>query len=144
MKFKKGAWYSLEIPSASDEILEVEESIIEALSQTALSETDVFAVRLALDEALANAIKHGNQADACKKVAIRFRIEDSSITITVRDEGSGFDFRNVPDPTTDENLELPCGRGLLLMRSYMDSVTFSPSGNEVTMVKSRGGASCAR
>jgi len=141
MRFKKGAWYSLEIPSVPEETLAVEEAIIEALAQTTLSEPDVFAVRLALDEALANAMKHGNDADPKKKVFIRFRLDDSTITITVRDEGGGFDRSQVPDPTDDANLELPCGRGLLLMRCYMDSVTFNKAGNEVTMTKSRGGAS---
>ncbi len=141
MRFKKGAWYSLEIPSVPEETLAVEEAIIEALAQTTLSEPDVFAVRLALDEALANAMKHGNDADPKKKVFIRFRLDDSTITITVRDEGGGFDRSQVPDPTDDANLELPSGRGLLLMRCYMDSVTFNKAGNEVTMTKSRGGVS---
>lgn len=138
MPFKKNAWYSIDIPSASEEILEVEESIIEALTQTVLTNSDVFAVRLALDEALANAIKHGNCADPGKKVCIRFRLEDEGITISVRDEGCGFDYRNIPDPTADDRLELPCGRGLLLMKSYMDKISFNDAGNEVTMFKGRG------
>ena len=138
MVFKKGVWYFVEIPSVAEQIMEVEESIIEALAQTSFGDTDVFAVRLALDEALANAIKHGNNSDPTKKVCVRFCIEDSKITLSVRDEGLGFDRRCIPDPTEDDRLEIPCGRGLLLMRSYMDSVTFSETGNEVTMVKSRG------
>jgi len=144
MNFRQGAWYSLEVPSIPEEISEVEEAIADALSYSSFCETDVFAVRLALDEAVTNAMKHGNRSDPKKKVFIRFCIEDSAITISVRDEGPGFDYRDVPDPTADENLELPSGRGLLLMRSYMDSVVFNEAGNEVTMIKRMGGGSCAR
>ena len=138
MTFRKGVWYFVEIPSVPEQILEVEEAIIDALSQTGFPESDVFAVRLAIDEALANAIKHGNACDPSKKVHIRFCLENSRVTLAVRDEGRGFDYRNIPDPTTDDRLELPCGRGLLLMKSYMDSVSFNEIGNEVTMVKGRG------
>ena len=142
--FTKGTWYCVEIPSIVDEIGDVEESVIEALAQTSFSDVELFAVRLALDEALANAIRHGNGADPCKKVFVRFCMEDARITISVRDEGRGFDVTNIPDPTEDERLELPCGRGLLLMKSYMDSVTFNECGNEVTMVKTTGGSPCVR
>ncbi len=137
-EFKKGIWYSVDIPSIPEEILDVEETIIEALSHTSFSDTDVFAVRLALDEALANAMKHGNDCDHAKRVFIRFCIEDDAITVSVRDEGPGFDCSDIPDPTIDENLDIPSGRGLLLMKSYMDSVVFSDRGNEVTMVKRKG------
>jgi serine/threonine-protein kinase RsbW len=134
MKFKKGVWYFVEIPSIPEQILEVEE----AIAQTHFPEPDVFAVHLALDEALANAMKHGNDADSSKKVHVRFCIEDARITISVHDEGRGFDYTCIPDPTQDDRLDLPCGRGLLLMKSYMDSVSFNKEGNEVTMVKNRG------
>lgn len=143
-RFKKGAWYSIDIPSVNSQVIEVEEAIIDALSHTGFSEEDAFAVRLSLDEALANAIKHGNRADPKKSVSIRFCFDDKSITIVVKDEGPGFDFTCVPDCTGDDRLELPCGRGLLLMKSYMDSVFFNETGNEVTLVKGRGDGKCAR
>lgn len=141
-RFKKGTWYSIEIPSIPEQILDVEEAIIEALCQTTFVDRDSFATRLALDEALANAIKHGNQEDRGKKVFIRFCLDDSSITITVRDQGEGFDACAVPDPTESDRLEIPSGRGLLLMRMYMDSVAFNDKGNEVTMVKRRHHQAC--
>jgi len=137
-QFKRGRWYSIDIPSIPGQIVDVEESIIEALSQTALSGADVFAVRLALDEALANAIKHGNGGDAGKVVSIRFRFEDSTFTVTVKDEGPGFDYCAVPDCTSPDRIELPSGRGLLIMKTYMDKVVFNEKGNEVTMIKGRG------
>jgi serine/threonine-protein kinase RsbW len=141
-RFKKGVWYSIDIRSVSQETIDVEEAIIEALAQTQFSEEDVFAVRLALDEALANAIKHGNCADAGKCVSIRFCFDDDRITITVKDEGPGFDFSCVPDCTDDDRLELPSGRGLLIMKSYMDRVLFNETGNEVTLIKGRGNGKC--
>lgn len=143
-RFRKGAWYSISIPSVSTQVIEVEEAIIEALSQTGFSEEDAFAVRLSLDEALANAIKHGNGADPEKNVFIRFCFDDELITIVVRDEGPGFDFSCVPNCTDDDRLELPCGRGLLLMKSYMDRVLFNEKGNEITLIKGRGNGKCAR
>ena len=135
MNISKGKWYTLEIPSRTENIVQVEEAIIKALEEGDFSDSDVFAVRMALDEALSNAIKHGNRRDPGKSVSVRFLIEDDTITISVKDEGAGFDYTDMPDPTAPERLELPSGRGLLLMRSYMDSVTFNERGNEVTMVK---------
>ncbi|MHC4712151.1 MAG: ATP-binding protein [Planctomycetota bacterium] len=137
-------WKSVEIPSETESIRNVEESIIEALERGGFSDDDIFAVRLALDEALANAIKHGNRYDAKKIVTVKFRVTGSGATITVSDEGRGFDYNHQPDPTSPDRLELPTGRGLLLMRSYMDSVGFNEKGNEVTMVKKRKVSECVR
>jgi serine/threonine-protein kinase RsbW len=137
-------WFSLKIPSVSEDIALVEESVVGALETKGFSENDVFAVRLALDEALSNAIRHGNRYDATKQVSVRYRVDTSSVTIVVEDAGEGFDYEHLPDPTAPDRLELPYGRGLLLMRSYMDSVTFNEEGNEVTMVKRRGMEKCAQ
>lgn len=137
MESAKDNWRFITIPSIPEKIPYVEELLAEVLLEDGFSEDDVFGVRLALDEALANAIRHGNGRDPEKKVRIRFRIANGRVTIRVRDEGRGFDYDNLPDPTSPERIELPNGRGLLLMNSYMDSVTFSRKGNEVTMVKGR-------
>ena len=138
------AWKSLEIPSETESIRDVEEAISEALEKADFSDNDIFAIRLSLDEALANAIRHGNRYDAGKNVAVRFRVTDDSVTIVISDQGEGFDYDDLPDPTAPDRIELPSGRGLLLMRSYMDQVTFNEKGNEVTMVKKRGVSKCAR
>lgn len=131
-------WYTLTIPSVTESIRDVEEAVAELLEQAEFSENDIFAVRLALDEAMANAIKHGNLYDATKKVSVKYRLEEDGIVIVVADQGKGFNYEDLPDTTAPDRLELPSGRGLLLMYSYMDSVSFNERGNEVTMVKGRG------
>ncbi len=99
------------------------------------SERDLFGIKLALEEALVNAIKHGNQMDRTKKVQISYRVTPERFDIQITDEGTGFDPSDVPDPTAFENLERPCGRGLMLMRHYMSEVFFSSRGNSVRMSK---------
>jgi len=98
-----------------------------------------FAIRLALEEALSNAIRHGNRFDANKKITVSSCVGAEQTAITVADEGEGFDPGAVPDPTADENLEKPCGRGIMLMRAYMDEVIYNEAGNEVRLVKHRSG-----
>jgi serine/threonine-protein kinase RsbW len=98
-------------------------------------EHDIFGIRLALEEAMVNAIKHGNNMDRTKKVQISYRVRKERFDISIADEGPGFDPLDVPDPTAVENLERPCGRGLMLMRHYMTSVEFGQSGNVVRMCK---------
>ena len=95
----------------------------------------LFAVRLALEEALSNAIKHGNRFDPDKTVTVRFAVEPETVKLTITDQGSGFNPAAVPDPTTDEHLEDPSGRGITLMRAYMDEVVYNSRGNEVRMLK---------
>ena len=80
---------------------------------------DQFAVRLALEEALVNAIKHGNRSDSAKEARLRSYITSDFVLFAVEDEGAGFDPAAVPDPLAPENLERPCGRGLFLIRTYM-------------------------
>ena len=88
---------------------------------------------------LVNAIKHGNQFDRNKKVRIAYKVDRERFDVHISDEGCGFDPADVPDPTAIENLERPCGRGLMLMRYYMTEVNFSSSGNSVRMTKLRNG-----
>ena len=92
-------------------------------------------IKLALEEALINAIKHGNQMDRSKSVRVSYRVLPDRFEVHVTDEGAGFDPADVPDPTAVENLERPCGRGLMLMRHYMSEVAFSGRGNCVVMSK---------
>ena len=106
-----------------------------ALSAVAFGERDVFAVKLALEEALVNAIRHGNNLDPTKRVHVRYTVTPERIDIRITDEGQGFNPNEVPDPTAPENLERPCGRGLLLMRHYMTEVHYSDCGRAVQMCK---------
>ena len=121
------------IPSETSATRRVQEEIERGLKLHGYDERDVFSVRLALEEALINAIKHGNQLDQSKKVTISYRLHENRFEVLISDEGIGFDPNDVPDPTAIENLERPCGRGVMLMRHYMDEVSYSPRGNSVSM-----------
>jgi serine/threonine-protein kinase RsbW len=125
------------IPSDLEAARQLAEEVLEQVEQRGYAVEVGFAIRLALEEALSNAIKHGNHYDPDKTITVVSRVDEERATITVRDEGEGFDPANVPDPTADENLEKPCGRGIMLMRAYMDEVEYSERGNEVRMVKHR-------
>jgi serine/threonine-protein kinase RsbW len=123
------------IPSDPAEARRVQDEIEQQMQQCQYAERDVFGIRLALEEALVNAIKHGNQMDITKKVHIDYLVTPDRFEIRITDEGPGFDPTDVPDPTDIENLERACGRGLMLMRHYMNEVVYSPRGNSVRMCK---------
>ena len=127
------------IPSDPAEARQVQEEIERLLKAHAYTDHEIFAVKLALEEALVNAIKHGNNMDRSKKVRVAYCVSTERFDVLIADEGPGFDPQEVPDPTAIENLERPCGRGLMLMRYYMSEVVFSPSGNTVSMSKIRNG-----
>lgn len=97
----------------------------------------IFAVRLAIEEAIMNAYRHGNDGDAEKKVFFHCEISDDLIEVEVADEGPGFEPGHVPDPTNADNLEIPSGRGILLMREYMTRVDYIAPGNRVRMAYQR-------
>jgi serine/threonine-protein kinase RsbW len=116
---------------------EVVARILEEMQKADWAEHDVFGVHLAIEEALVNAIKHGNRKDPTKMVEVVCRVSRDRVQIRITDEGDGFDPEAVPDPTDEENLEIPSGRGLMLMRCYMTAVQFNERGNEVSMEKLR-------
>lgn len=123
------------IPSDTVEARRIQDEIEQLLQARHILDHDIFSIKLALEEALVNAIKHGNQMDRSKKVRIVYQIFTDRIVIGITDDGPGFDPGDVPDPTAFENLERPCGRGLMLMRHYMTEVAYSERGNTVTMSK---------
>jgi len=124
------------IPSDTTEARRVQDEIEQQLQSLKVSDQEVFSVRLALEEALVNAIKHGNEMDRSKSVYISYRfVGGERLEIRITDEGRGFDPADVPDPTAIENLERPCGRGLMLMRYYMTEVEYNSLGNSVSMAK---------
>lgn len=125
------------IDSDPAEARRVQEEIEAALKAQHFTEHDIFSIRLAVEEALVNAIKHGNRCDRSKKVQISYRVQPDHFEVSITDEGQGFDPAEVPDPTAEENLERPCGRGLMLMRHYMSEVTFDRLGTAVRMRKLR-------
>lgn len=129
--------FDVEFPSDAGEGHAVQERIIALVESVPFGDRDVFGIRLAIEEALVNAIKHGNQMDTSKKVRVACRVTSESVRIEIEDQGDGFDFTDVPDPTADENLERPCGRGLMLMRAFMTSIEYNDKGNRVVLVKDR-------
>ena len=134
--------YPSELVIASDlaEARHVQSAIEQALQAAGhFGEHEIFAIKLALEEALVNAIKHGNQLDRAKMVRVAFRVARDRFDVQITDEGVGFDPSDVPDPTAPENLERPCGRGLLLMRHYMSEVYYADRGRSVRMSKLRNG-----
>ena len=114
---------------------EVEAAILEAVQRHGFNEKSYFAIHVALDEALINAVKHGNKRDPTKKVSVEASVSNERAEIFIEDEGPGFNRGGVPDPTLEENLEKCSGRGILLMESYMDSVSWDRDGRRVRLVK---------
>jgi serine/threonine-protein kinase RsbW len=123
------------IPSDTAEARKLQDVFEQGLTEVNAPSKDVFCIRLALEEALVNAIKHGNQMDLSKKVFVKYLLNAEVFEIMISDEGPGFDPLDVPDPTDIENLERPCGRGLMLMRHYMTEVNYNDKGNSVRMKK---------
>ena len=123
------------IPSDFHEGRAIQKRIMEEVDKHRFHEDAVFAIRLALEEALINAIKHGNKQDRRKKVRIQCRVTDLEAEIIIEDEGPGFDRTSVPDPTSEENLERLHGRGILLMEAYMHVIEWSNNGRRVRMIR---------
>ncbi len=117
-----------------------EQMVLAEVARQLYSAESVFAIKLALEEALTNAIKHGNRNDVSKSLHLRFHVDSQRVVIGVRDEGAGFEPDLLPDPTSDENLERPNGRGIMLIRAYMTRVHYADRGNELWMMKRNGDA----
>lgn len=111
--------------------------IIEQLEQVDWSKKEQLDIHLCLEEAFMNAIKHGNDNDASKCVDTKCWVNADLFRIQISDEGQGFRIEDVPDPTQEENLTSTSGRGLMLMRHYMDEIRYNDSGNVVILEKRR-------
>ncbi|MDP6890741.1 MAG: ATP-binding protein [Phycisphaerales bacterium] len=121
------------IPGERDACQPIIEQTQRAVEEAGLGETVAFAVRLALEEALANAIRHGHGGDPSLEIEVAAAIDGQGITVSVEDVGPGFDPDAVPDPTAEENLTIASGRGLALMRAFMTEVEIMPPGNRIVM-----------
>ncbi len=126
------------IPSETGAGAPLLEEVLGQLKKNDWIQHDIFSVHLAMEEALVNAIRHGNQLDVNKHVHVACRVSPELIRIEITDEGEGFDPSSVPDPTDPANIEAPSGRGLMLMRSFMSRVEYNDVGNRVVMEKERG------
>lgn len=138
MTSKTSVYKSSVVPSSRQALSRLSEQLVSAAEANGFDREELFAIRLALEEAFLNALKHGNMDESEKNVSIECMITPEKFDISVTDDGSGFDPAAVPDPRCRDNLYKPCGRGMLLMRSYMDVVEYSEKGNCVHMIKYHG------
>ena len=128
----------LDIGSRLENVELVQIAVEAALRQLQVESRTSDLIGTAVREAVANAIKHGNGSNPDKQVEIEFGLEGDEIVIQVRDEGVGFDPKNVPDPLEPENLLRPHGRGILLIKEFMDKIEYSfdpERGTELVMRK---------
>ena len=138
MTTSKDTWkFDRTIPGEADAAIALITEMIDQLRDKNWDEQDVFSIHLALEEALMNAIKHGNQRGVSKKVQVTGIVSKSQFEITVKDEGKGFVRAEVPDPTDDGNVEKTSGRGLMLMEFYVSEVKYNDTGNQIRMLKIR-------
>ena len=123
----------LQLKSQPESIGQVEK-IIDNLRSTYDVSEDMFGNMLvAITEAVTNAIYHGNKSDPTKNVHIQYQIKNNNLSFVVADEGPGFDYYNLPDPTAPENLEKECGRGIFLMKHLTDQLIFADNGRVVEL-----------
>ncbi len=130
-----GEKFCFRFASEIDEGARVQKEIMDLVETLDYSPRDQFGIRLALEEAVVNAIRHGNGLAPDKNVEVSGQITAERCCLKITDEGPGFDPAEIPDPTDEANLDKPNGRGIMLMRSFMTSVEFSASGNSVTLLK---------
>ena len=130
------AWQHLVCHSPAEATTAIKR-VIGAIVAEGYSDNDVFAVELGLQEAVSNAIEHGNHGNTNKRVWVSYCAKRENVVVQIEDEGLGFDPSSVPDPTAAENVPKENGRGLLLMRTFMTWVQFNRIGNCVTMCRHR-------
>lgn len=121
------------VPGTREELAGVIDGVLDALRQAGHGDAAVFAVRLALEEALVNAVRHGHGGDESRRIRVVADVGGRSVHIEVVDEGAGFDPASVPDPTAEENLTIASGRGLALMRAFMSEVIVYAPGNRIAL-----------
>lgn len=131
--------YSKEIPSNPEILPEVEEFIMNIAEELNLTHEKYNNLALSVAEAASNSIKHGNRMDVNKKVFIVVKVDDSKISISFKDQGKGFDPDKVPDPTAPENILKDSGRGIHIMKTFLDDLQFkfTDDGTEVILILSR-------
>lgn len=123
----------IDFPAKAENIALAEKLIDEACTQHRVHESRYGNILIALTEAVNNAIHHGCALDPSKKVSLGYEVKDGRIVFVVQDQGAGFDFNHLPDPTDPQNIEKPHGRGVFLMRALADAVEFSDNGSTVAM-----------
>ena len=134
---------SYTLDSTLDTVDHAEESATRIATELGFGEDEVMQISMAVREAAVNAVLHGNAYDPGKKVKLEFETTGRDLVITIRDQGKGLDPAKIPDPLAPENLMKTSGRGIFLIRSFMDEVQIHPSqtGTEIKLVKHVPGSS---
>jgi serine/threonine-protein kinase RsbW len=123
----------IEVPALSENIRMIE-SFIDNAKEVFHLDDDIYGnIMIAVTEAVNNAIKHGSHNNSSKNVVLSLTIDQSTIKFRVEDQGTGFNFENLPDPTSPENIEKPGGRGIFLMKHLSDEVDFKEGGRVVEL-----------
>jgi serine/threonine-protein kinase RsbW len=123
----------IDFPAKAENIALAEKLIDDACARHNVHESRYGNILIALTEAVNNAIHHGNRLDPSKNVTLGYVAKEDSLLFMVQDQGPGFDYTHLPDPTDPQNIEKPHGRGVFLMRALADSVEFADQGATVAM-----------
>ena len=123
----------LSFPSKAENLNLVEKLIDDVCEKNSVNEDYYGNILIAITEAVNNAIHHGNKSNPEKKVNVSYSSTPEKLLFTIQDEGPGFDYENLPDPTDPKNIEKPHGRGVFLMRNLSDEIEFSDGGSTVVM-----------
>ncbi len=125
------------IPGTPEKTREMAGTLLELYRGLELSDKQTSALKLALDEAVTNAVTHGHGGDRSKEITVRCEWTPDSVALTVSDQGKGFNCKKLPNPTKRSNLMKECGRGLYIISAIMSSVSFNEKGNEIRMTLDR-------
>jgi serine/threonine-protein kinase RsbW len=120
------------------EVEGIQNALDAAMAAAGFTKASLFAVRLAFQEAIANAFNHGHKTlPADTPATVHYSVNPREVVIAIEDQGPGFQSETVADCTLDENLEIPRGRGVMLIKNYMTEVRYNPKGNRIEMVYRR-------
>mgnify|MGYP001560645933 FL=1 len=132
----KSSWQkSIDLPSERGASRLIMDELLDKLGEHGWASADIFSIHLAAEEAIVNAIVHGNKLSADKKVHVECFVSPTVARIEITDEGDGFKPNEVPDCTQDDRLEVPNGRGVMLIHNFMTRVEYNEKGNHVLMEK---------
>jgi serine/threonine-protein kinase RsbW len=133
-----GCWsFDEKIQSQPDNCAKIVETVLSKLEAYQWGNRDTFGIHMAMEEAVMNAIRHGNKCDTEKTVHVEIEICEARFYSRVTDQGEGFNPKDIPDPTLEENLDKTSGRGVMLMTSFVDKVTYNDVGNSVELEKKK-------
>ena len=127
--------FSVRIKSDFSDISSVIDNILKLLNSLRVDKAVSFDIRLCLEEALINAIKHGSKNNKDSPITVNYSVLGDKFEFSVEDNGNGFDYKKIPDPTDRANLLKTSGRGVYLIKYLMDGVSFNKKGNKITMIK---------